>query len=257
MSYYSDFKNTIQMGKAFNVVQGIVNPFGVECVTLDWAYAAFLFPGVSIHNTITTGDAVGLYNASNPAYFQKILNDHNNPNQVPLQGDIMVFGATPQTGYSNTFNNPYGHTGIYESGNSTGYNLLQQNAPAMNQGTNVTFYPWHYRPCIGWLRPLVALAQVVQPAPPPVVVPVAPVVVPPPVVLPLMVNNIPPPAPSPVPLITAPTPQPPVEQPPVVEPVVVTPPTPEPVVEPPVAPSTQPSWLTNLVRKLLKWLRRS
>lgn len=162
---YPNFKSGIQLGHAINTVQGITNPFGVQCVTVDWAYAAFLFPNVSIHNSITTGNANTLFANSNGAYFQKIANNHNDPNQLPQPGDIMVFAGTPAAGYSNTFQNPEGHTGICDSASSGGYALMQQNAPHLGDGVNITSYPWKFRPCIGWLRPIIAATP--QPVPPP------------------------------------------------------------------------------------------
>lgn len=130
-----------------------------ECVSLvvnnSRAYAEYLFPGVSWPAIFApVSGAKDLWNSVNTQYFQKIANDTSNSSQLPEQGDVMVFDATPKAGYSNTFANPYGHTGICESADDSGYNLLQQNAPASGQVANVTNYPWRYRPCIGWLRPI-------------------------------------------------------------------------------------------------------
>jgi hypothetical protein len=151
---YPTFKADILAAKApVLTVQGITNPYGVECVTLVWAYANALWPDVSIKDTITIGNAAGLFANSNGAYFEKIANNHSDPNQVPLQGDVMVFGPTPQSGYSNTFPNPDGHCGICDSASPGGYALFQQNSPTTGARPNVTNYPWKYRPCVGWLRP--------------------------------------------------------------------------------------------------------
>lgn len=159
---YSTFKNSV-IGK--QVGDG-------ECVSLvvnnAAAYAEFLYPGVSwpsIFGPVT--GAKDLFNSASSAYWTKIVNDHNNPNQVPLQGDVMVFDATPHVGYSNTFNNPYGHTGICESADANGYVLLQQNAPAFKQAVNATAYGWKMRPCIGWLRPISSPSPAPAPTPPP------------------------------------------------------------------------------------------
>jgi len=160
---YPTFKQET-LGRKILTVQGITNPYGVECVTLAWAYADALWPGVSIKNTITLGNAATLFDNANPAYFNKIANNHNDPNQVPNQGDVMVFGGTPAAGYTNTFNNPDGHCGVCDSASPSGYSLLQQNAPYAGQSVNVTNYPWKFRPCIGWLRPV---APVSPPAPVP------------------------------------------------------------------------------------------
>lgn len=130
-----------------------------QCVSLvvnnSEAYVEALFPGVSWPAVI--GSVVGakdMLKTAHPAYFKVIENDHNDPNQLPEPGDIMVFDATPQSGYTNTFNNPYGHTGICEGADAGGYYLAQQNAPSMGQGFNITRYAWKFRPCLGWLRPM-------------------------------------------------------------------------------------------------------
>lgn len=143
-----------------------------ECVSLvvnnSQAYSEKLFPGVawtSIFKPVT--GARELFNAVSTKYYTKIANDHSNASQLPKQGDVMVFDATPKSGYTNTFRNPYGHTGICDKANSSGYWLLQQNAPASGQAVNVTYYPWKFRPCIGWLRPIVQTKPAPKPAPKP------------------------------------------------------------------------------------------
>lgn len=128
-----------------------------QCVSLvvnnPRSYVAALFPGVSWPSVIApVVDAKQMAGKSN-SYLTWVANDHNNANQVPSQGDIMVFDATPQAGYSNTYPNPAGHTGVCESASSSGYNLFQQNAPAFGQAPNITSYAWKFRPCLGWYTP--------------------------------------------------------------------------------------------------------
>lgn len=141
-----------------------------ECVSLivnnPESYSAALFPGVTWETIFApVAGAKQLLGDANGRYFTAITNDHNDPNQLPQQGDVMVFGATPAAGYTNTFDNPYGHTGVCDSASPAGYALLQQNAPASGAAVNVTEYPWHFRPCLGWLRPNVALNATPAPAP--------------------------------------------------------------------------------------------
>ncbi len=162
---YLDFKNRVA-GKKIGDGQ---------CVSLvvnnSQAYAEYLFPGVSWPTIFPPVPAAKqLFNDANPAYFERIANDHNNPSQVPQQGDVMVFDATPQAGYTNTYQNPYGHTGICESADANGYVLLQQNSPTEGAPVNATHYPWKYRPCIGWLRPVI---HAPAPAPLPTPIPIA------------------------------------------------------------------------------------
>jgi hypothetical protein len=159
---YETFKTEALAQGKYLTVQGITNPYGVECVTLDWAYANFLFPGVSIKQSITTGNANTLFADANPVQFTKVLNNRNDPNQIPPQGAIIVFGATPAEGYSSTFKNVNGHTGIVDSATTKGVYILQQNAPAIGEGVNVEFFNWNYMPCIGWLIPITS-----APTPPP------------------------------------------------------------------------------------------
>ena len=163
-----------------------------QCVSLvvnnPKAYAEALFPGINWQSIFPpVGAAKQLMSDANQQYFEAIPNDHNDPNQVPQQGDVMVFDATPQAGYTNSFNNPYGHTGICESADANGYVLLQQNSPFSGVPVNATHYPWNYRPCLGWLRPVSQVApapapvQVVIPAPAPIEPPAptpAPVIAP-------------------------------------------------------------------------------
>jgi hypothetical protein len=141
-----------------------------QCVSLivnnSNAYIEYLFPGVSwpsiIHSVVGAKDMAGINNS----YVQWIANNHSDPNQLPTQGDIMIFDGTPSPGYENTYTNPYGHCGVCESASSSGFVLLQQNAPSSGSPVNAHSYDWRFRPCLGWLHPLVG-----QPAPSPIPAP--------------------------------------------------------------------------------------
>ena len=92
---YQDFKNSV-MGQTIG---------SGECVDLivnnSRAYVEYLFPGVSWPSIIApVGGAREMAGRGNE-YLQWIANDPNDANQVPLQGDIMVFDATPKAGYTN------------------------------------------------------------------------------------------------------------------------------------------------------------
>lgn len=145
-----------------------------ECVALvvnnSRAYVEYLWPGVNWTKIIASVyGARSLMEAFNPAYWTVEYNDHNNPNQLPPVGAVMVFDGTPAAGYTNQFINPNGHTGMNDGADGSGYNLFQQNAPAYRQKPNVTHYNWKFRPCIGWATP--KLTADPTPAPPPVVIP--------------------------------------------------------------------------------------
>lgn len=147
MSVYTDFKAR---------VLGHVIGDG-QCVSLvvnnSAAYVEALYPGVNWTNIIAPVPDARLMAGKSNSYLTWIANDHNNPNQNPAQGDIMVFDKTPTAGYSNQTNNPSGHTGICDSANASGYTLLQQNSPSYGSAANVTTYPWKFRPCLGWYHP--------------------------------------------------------------------------------------------------------
>jgi hypothetical protein len=143
---YSEFKARV-LGKVIG---------DGECVALvvntPQSYVEALYPGVPWTNIIPpTPDAKDL--TASPAYFETIINDHNNVNQVPVQGDIMVFGATPASGYTNPTVNPAGHCGVCDSASNTGYALLQQNSPSSGSPANVKSFPWKFRPCEKWFHP--------------------------------------------------------------------------------------------------------
>jgi hypothetical protein len=143
-----------------------------QCVALvvnnSGAYIEHLYPGVNWTTIITPVPDARLMAGKGNSYLQWVANDHNNPNQVPPQGAIMIFDATPQAGYTNQTQNPAGHTGICDSADANGYTLLQQNSPSYGSPVNLKQYPWKFRPCMGWYIPLHAgSTPVPNPAPTP------------------------------------------------------------------------------------------
>lgn len=125
-----------------------------QCVALvvnnPESYTAKLFPGVAWENVMASVPSAKDLAGKSNQYITWVANDHNNANQVPTQGDIMVFDATPQSGYTNQFVNPDGHCGVCDSADSSQYSLLQQNSPSSGSPANVKSYPWKFRPCLGW-----------------------------------------------------------------------------------------------------------
>lgn len=128
-----------------------------QCVSLivnnSGAYVEYLYPGTNWTTIIQPVPDARLMAGKSNNYLHWVPNDHNNPNQVPRQGDIMVFDATPATGYTNPTVNPAGHTGICESADADGYVLLQQNSPAYGSPVNTKQFAWRFRPCMGWYTP--------------------------------------------------------------------------------------------------------
>lgn len=150
MANYALWKASV-IGKGIDVDKA----YGDQCVDVDLDWGEALFPGVAWQTLFPpVQNAKDLFATHNPKYFQAIENNKSDPNQLPIQGDIMVFDARP--GY------PAGHTGVCDSANSEGYELIMQDGTNPAGTTFEQYRPWNYRPCIGWLR------AVVQPNNPPV-----------------------------------------------------------------------------------------
>lgn len=140
--------------------------FGAQCVDVDLSYGEALFPGKAWSTVFPPVQSAKQMLAShNPSYFDEILNDHSNPNQVPEQGDILVCDATPKAGYSNTFPNPDGHTGVVDSADASGYTILMQDGSNPKGSAFLQHQAWLYRPVLGWLRPKLQAAPGPIPAP--------------------------------------------------------------------------------------------
>lgn len=149
MSVYQDWKSRV-LGHSIG---------NGECVALvvnnPQAYIEALYPGVPWTQIIpplaAPNDGAKFMAGKGNQYLQWIPNDHNNPNQVPVQGDVGVFDGTPAPGYTNQYNNPAGHTGVFDSASPAGYWLTNQQVGTL-AATN--FWPWKFRPCIGWYHPV-------------------------------------------------------------------------------------------------------
>lgn len=163
MSVYTDFRDRVTAAPAKPIGDG-------QCVSLivnnSGAYVEALYPGVNWTTIIPPVPDARLMAGKGNQYLQWVANDHNNPNQVPPQGAIMIFDGTPEEGYSNQTENPAGHAGVCDSADSNGYELLQQNSPAYGNGPNLKSFPWKFRPCIGWYIPT-GLGPTPPPAPAP------------------------------------------------------------------------------------------
>ena len=140
-----------------------------QCSQVPVSWAEYLFPGVKWSDLLpAVGSDAGVdqWAGKNTKYFTWIANDTNDVNQLPMQGDIMVFGATPAKGYASQFKNPYGHTGVCDTASPTGYTIVQQNAPNFGESVNDSSYPWKLNPCLGWFRAVNQPANVApQPSP--------------------------------------------------------------------------------------------
>lgn len=138
----------------------IDHAFGDQCVDVAMDYSQWLF-NKPWQQILGYGNAKDLFNTSSPSFFTKIVNNHGDPNQLPKQGDIAIFGATPT--------NPYGHLGIVDAASPRGIDLIQQDGFNPKGVVFEKFRPWSASPCIGWLRPktspVAKVIQKVQPKP--------------------------------------------------------------------------------------------
>ena len=134
--------------------------YGDQCVDVFINYVKYLWPTKPWSAITGIGNAKDLFARSSSTYFTKILNDHSNPLQLPMRGDVAVFAGTPT--------NSAGHIGVVDSANGAGIYLIQQDGliDVDSQGNAhgpcyETFRRWTQSSCIGWLRP-----KVVSPATP-------------------------------------------------------------------------------------------
>ncbi|WP_158591110.1 hypothetical protein [Kocuria tytonis] len=101
------------------------NNYGNQCSAAMQHYSVALF-GRPWDQTLGYGNAIDHITNASEAYFVKVWNDPNNPNQLPRPGDIAVYkGAAPLWGGVY-----YGHTGAVESFTAYQQTLVQQDGAA-------------------------------------------------------------------------------------------------------------------------------
>lgn len=133
-------------------------------VSISWAEA--LFPGTPWSQLLPESPAgVDEWAGKSTKFLTWIPNNPKDINQLPLPGDIIVFGATPAKGYASQFVNPDGHTGVVKAASVSGVTIVQQNAPQLGEGVNDGSYPWTDMPCLGWFRAVNAVVETPAPAP--------------------------------------------------------------------------------------------
>lgn len=131
-----------------------------DCVDVPKSWAIDCFPNVRWQDSIGYGNAKDLYFGSSPKYFQKIPYAKG---LIPKQGDIIVFDATPASGYTNQYINPDGHTGIVDAANSSTYTLIQQES-GTGEKPHLATWAWNYRPPLAFLRPILSKGEAMTPA---------------------------------------------------------------------------------------------
>lgn len=91
--------------------------YGFQCKDLIDSYCEAIF-GKPWSQTITPGNANQVFNTASGEYFEKILNNPNDPNMVPRYGDIITWAGDGH--------NQFGHIAVVISADVHGVNVVQQ-----------------------------------------------------------------------------------------------------------------------------------
>jgi hypothetical protein len=131
-----------------NAVGRPMNPdqaFQLQCKDVADDYCMTLYGNWV--NTLRPGNGKDVFANSNPAFFQKILNNPNDPNLIPLRGDIIVYGPSRAV--------PEGHVAVVESADIYGCTVIQQDGylqyPARR--ARLSYVLPNGAVCLGWIRP--------------------------------------------------------------------------------------------------------
>lgn len=118
--------------------------YGLQCVDLSDDYCIALFGNWA--STLGAGNAATLFNAANPAYFQKIANDPNDLTLIPERGDIIIWGPMP--------GNPAGHIAVVLSATQKNVTVVEQDG-FLQIPARVSTHPYNLSGgiTVGWLRP--------------------------------------------------------------------------------------------------------
>lgn len=118
--------------------------YGAQCWDVVAQYARIVVGCPSFPTG--SGGAEGLYRLyldPIPQFFDKIANNTNDPNQLPLKGDVIVWEAS--------FSPPSGHTALVISATPSGITVLEQNGN--NPGGVAYIKTRNWSGISGWLRP--------------------------------------------------------------------------------------------------------
>jgi GH25 family lysozyme M1 (1,4-beta-N-acetylmuramidase) len=133
--------------------------FGLQCVDAVDQYAQDIF---GVPWNVCVGGVMGakqLLDVAPDEYWIRINNDPGNPNQMPIQGDVVVFGGSSI--------NEWGHTAVVDTADQNGMWVVQQDgfaAPLIQTPDGLfsnkpAHRAWlnYYSPgtgmILGWLRP--------------------------------------------------------------------------------------------------------
>lgn len=153
MADFTAWKNSV-LGKVLDV-DGVPQDKG-QCSQVPVSWAMACFPGIKwseLLQPLGSDAGVAEWAGKSTKYFTWVENNHADIHQLPPQGAIAVFGPTPAKGFINQFKNAFGHAGVIDSASSSGYTLVQEDAPNKGQAVNDSSYPWNLNPCLGWFLP--------------------------------------------------------------------------------------------------------
>lgn len=144
MADFQSWKNSV-VGAGLDVD----GAYGKQCVDVALSWGMACFPGISWSSLFPpVPSAKDMYENYNPTYWDRVANNHSDPNQVPPQGAVAIFGPAPQAGYTSTYANPDGHVGIVDHTDSNYIYLVQQQPGGV---TTLQARPWRYTELKGWL----------------------------------------------------------------------------------------------------------
>ena len=108
--------------------------YGGQCVDL---YRQYVKEVLNVPQSPPVAGAKDIWNTYLPAHFDRF---NNTPLGVPQKGDIIIWGSK----YG-----PYGHVGVYVSGNVLNFTSFDQNDPV---GSRCHLQKHNYNGVLGWLR---------------------------------------------------------------------------------------------------------
>lgn len=138
-----------QMESWFASAEGrAMNPdgsYGLQCKDVADDYCISIFG--NWRDTVRPGNGIDVFANANPAFFIKIANDLNNPNQIPERGDIINWGWSTAV--------PEGHVAVVASATSDNITVIMQDGYGQYAAKIVTL-PYllpNGAMVVGWLRP--------------------------------------------------------------------------------------------------------
>lgn len=126
------------------------NAYGLQCVDVADDYASFIFPATGWAGTIGAVNGARDFTGRNNKYVRWIANVPGNLSNIPVRGDIVIFGGSPL--------NIYGHVAVVLSATPHTVTVVQEDG-YLQVPAHVATLPYEgpgTGPCTGWMRPLVS-----------------------------------------------------------------------------------------------------